>query len=234
MIAPLIPYAIRGAIWYQGENNAGRGEQYRTLLPLMIHDWRTRWRQGDFPFDIVQLVNFMEPPKTANDLSGWALLREAQDLTARTVPNCGMSVGIDVGETETVHPRDKQDVGKRLALVALAKTYGRAGEYLGPEYQSFAIEGGAIRVKFSHVGGGLVAKGGVPLQRFAIAGADAKFVWADAKIDGDTVIVSSPEVPKPVAVRYAWANNPEGANLFNKEGMPAGPFRSDGPIPAAQ
>ena len=234
MIAPLIPYAIRGAIWYQGENNAGRGEQYRTLLPLMIHDWRNRWGQGDFAFDIVQLVNFMSPPQSANEASGWALLREAQDLTARTTANCGMSVGIDIGEADSVHPKDKQDAGQRLALVALAKTYGRPGEYLGPEYESIAVEGGAIRVKFSHIGGGLVAKGGGPLQRFAIAGADNKFVWAGAKIDGDTVVVSSPEVSAPVAVRYAWANNPEGANLYNKAGLPAAPFRSDGPIAASK
>jgi sialate O-acetylesterase len=200
----------------------------------MIRDWRARWGQGDFAFDIVQLVNYMPPPQSPNDSSGWALLREAQDLTARTTPNCGMSVGIDVGEADSVHPKDKQDVGQRLALVALAKTYGRAGEYLGPEYESIAVEGGAIRVKFSHVGGGLLAKGGGPLQRFAIAGAGGKFVWAVAKIDGDTVLVSSPDVSAPVAVRYAWANNPEGANLYNKAGLPAAPFRSDGPIPASQ
>jgi sialate O-acetylesterase len=232
MIAPLIPYAIRGAIWYQGENNAGRAEEYRKLLPLMIHDWRDRWNEGAFAFDIVQLVNYMKPPASANEASSWALLREAQDLTARTTANCGMSVGIDIGEEDNIHPKDKQDVGKRLAAVALDRTYNRPGEYLSPQYDSFAVEGGAIRVKFSRVGGGLVAKGGGPLKMFAIAGADNKFVWADAKIDGDTVIVSSPEVPKPVAVRYAWANNPEGANLFNKEGLPAAPFRTDGPIPA--
>jgi sialate O-acetylesterase len=234
MIAPLIPYAIRGAIWYQGENNAGRGEQYRTLLPLMIRDWRSRWGEGDFAFDIVQLVNYQPPPKTANEASGWALLREAEDLTARTTANCGMSVGIDIGEDDNIHPKDKQDVGKRLAAVALVKTYNRPGEFLSPEFASFAVEGDAIRVKFSHIGGGLVAKGGGPLQRFAIAGDDSKFVWADAKIDGDSVLVSSPEVPQPVAVRYAWANNPTGANLYNKEGLPAAPFRTDGPIPAAK
>jgi sialate O-acetylesterase len=141
-----------------------------------------------------------------------------------------MSVGIDIGEEDNIHPKNKQEVGRRLALVALSKTYGRPGEDLGPEYESIAPEGGAIRVKFSHLGGGLVAKGGGPLHYFTIAGADHKFVFADAKIDGETVLVSSPEVPKPVAVRYAWASNPEGANLYNKAGLPAAPFRSDGPI----
>jgi sialate O-acetylesterase len=232
MIAPLVPFAIKGAIWYQGESNAGRHAEYRDLLTTMIRDWRAQWG-SEFAFHIQQLVNNSEPPKDANQRTNWSYLREAQVQLADTVPKCGIAVGIELGEAFSIHPKNKQDVGKRLALVALEKTYGRKIESSGPRYDSMKVEGGAIRVKFTHAAG-LHAKAG-PLQRFAIAGADKKFVWADAKIDpstssglaGDSVVVSSPQVPQPVAVRYAWANNPDGCNLYNSAGLSASPFRTD-------
>jgi sialate O-acetylesterase len=244
MIAPLIPYGIQGAIWYQGESNAGRAYQYRTLFPAMITNWRTDWGQGDFPFLFVQLANFMAVNPEAVD-SAWAELREAQLMTL-ALRNTGMAVIIDIGEANDIHPKNKQDVGKRLALWALAKTYGKKLVYSGPIYKLMKIEKHdilrhaiargekiekrdtecVIRLFFDHVGSGLVARGGEPLKGFAIAGVDRKFVWADAKIDGETVVVSSDEVSKPAAVRYGWANNPV-CNLYNKEGLPASPFRTD-------
>ncbi len=224
MIAPLIPYAIRGAIWYQGESNAGRAYQYRKLFSAMIRDWRREWGQGAFPFLFVQLANFMareaEPAESA-----WAELREAQSMTLR-LPKAGQAVIIDIGEANDIHPKNKQDVGRRLALNALAIAHGRDIVYSGPVYRSMETEGDRIRLHFDHVGGGLVAKGGGPLRGFAIAGEDRKFVWADAAIEGDSVVVHSEGVPNPVAVRYAWANNPE-CNLYNEEGLPASPFRTD-------
>ena len=224
MIAPLIPYGIGGAIWYQGESNAGRAYQYRKLFPAMIQNWRNDWGQGDFPFVFVQLANFMavnpEPVESA-----WAELREAQLMTL-ALANTGMAVIIDIGEANNIHPKNKQDVGKRLALWALANSYGKKLEYCGPIYKLMRVEGNKIILHFDHVGGGLAAGGGEPLKGFAIAGADRKFVWADAKIDGDVVVVSSDKVSKPVAVRYAWANNPV-CNLYNKESLPASPFRTD-------
>jgi len=223
MIQPLIPYAIRGAIWYQGEANAGRAYQYRKLFPAMIQDWRKAWGQGDFPFLFVQLANY-QPRKPEPADSAWAELREAQTMTL-SLPKTGMAVIIDIGEGDNIHPKNKQDVGKRLALAALAIAYGRDIPYSGPMYDSMKIEGDKVRLTFRHVNGGLVAKGGV-LKGFAIAGDDRKFVWADAKIDGDTVVVHSDKVAKPKAVRYAWADNPE-CNLYNKAGLPASPFRTD-------
>ena len=223
-IHPLIPYAIRGAIWYQGESNTNRGTQYAPLLTALIGDWRARWGQGDFPFYIVQLANYgiaaREPDK-----SGQAEVREGQLQVSQNVPRTGLAVAIDLGE-ENIHPRNKLDVGRRLALQALAKTYGRAVPCESPVYRSMKVEGNSIRIGFHHVEGGLVAKG-ESLKRFAIAGADQKFVWADAKLDGNTVLVNSPQVPVPVAVRYAWAANPEGCNLYNSAGLPASPFRTD-------
>ena len=224
MIAPLIPYSIRGAIWYQGESNAGRAYQYRSLFPAMIKNWRIDWGQGYFPFLFVQLANFMAVDTEPVD-SAWAELREAQLMTL-ALPNTGMAVIIDIGEADDIHPKNKQDVGKRLALWALAKTYGKDLVYSGPIYKSMKTDGNKIILDFEHTGGGLVAKGGEPLKGFAIAGADRKFVWADAKIDGDTVVVSHDEISVPVAVRYGWANNPV-CNLYNKEGLPAAPFRTD-------
>jgi sialate O-acetylesterase len=224
MIAPVIPFGIKGVIWYQGSSNAERAYQYRTLLPTMIRDWRARWGMGDFPFYIGQLYNYMaQKPQPADD--DWAELREAQSMTAKKLPHCGISVAIDIGEGANLHPKNKQDVGHRLALIALAKDYGKKIEYSGPDYQSMEIHGSSIRVSFTHIGGGLEAKGG-KLTGFAVAGTDRRFEWADAVIDGDTVVVSSPQVPSPVAVRYAWASNPV-CSLYNKSGLPASPFRTD-------
>lgn len=225
MIAPLIPFGIKGAIWYQGESNVPRHREYKELLTLMINDWRKQWGLGDFPFIIQQLVNNGPPAKEANRLAGWAFLREAQTQVASSVPNCGMAVGIELGDPLTIHPPNKQDVGRRLALVAMEKVYAKPLESSGPRFEAMQVEGGSIRVKFTHAEG-LAAKGGPP-QNFAIAGADYNFVWAQAKIEGDTVVASSPQVPQPVAVRYAWADNPAGCNLYNANGLPAAPFRTD-------
>ncbi|HUV66768.1 MAG TPA: sialate O-acetylesterase [Sedimentisphaerales bacterium] len=224
MIAPLIPFSIQGAIWYQGESNASRAYQYRKLFPAMIKNWRDDWGQGDFPFLFVQLANFKEQKPDPGE-SDWAELREAQSMTL-ALPNAGMAVIIDIGEAKNIHPKNKQDVGKRLALWALANSYGQKIEYCGPVYKSSKTEGNRIILTFDHVGDGLVAAPEQPLKGFAIAGADREFVWADARIDGNTVVVSSDKVSGPVAVRYAWADNPV-CNLYNKEGLPASPFRTD-------
>ncbi len=224
MIAPLAPYALRGVIWYQGESNADRAWQYRKLLPALIQDWRRLWHQGDFPFLVVQLCNHHQPPSQPGE-SNWAELRKAQ-LAALALPNTAVTVNIDLGEANNIHPRNKQDVGYRLALAGRRVAYGEANVADSPSYESVQVAGNKATVRFRTVAGGLVAKGG-PLRQFAIAGQDKKFVWADANIDGDRVIVSSSEVTEPVAVRYAWADNPEGANLYNAEGLPASPFRTD-------
>ncbi len=222
MVQPLIPYAMRGAIWYQGESVVG-GDAGRTLYPRvqanLIEDWRRLWGQGDFPFYLVQLAG-----QEAGSNDPW--MREAQ-ATALSLPNTGMAVTTDIGEEKNVHPHNKQDVGNRLARIALAQTYGVKAEYSGPVYESMQVEGDALRIKFSHLGGGLVAKGGGPLKWFVIAGADKKFVTAEAKIEGDTIIVRSIEVAAPMAVRYAWVNFPNGCNLFNAVGLPAAQFRTD-------
>ena len=234
MIHPLVPFAIRGAIWYQGENNADRAFQYRTLFPAMIKDWRAAWGAA-FPFFFVQLAAFKDPVAEPADAK-WAELREAQTM-ALALPNTGQASAIDIGDPKDIHPKNKQEVGRRLALIALATTYGKGGVYSGPTYESKAVDNDKVRIKFSNVGGGLIgapspsakASGDgreAPLRGFAVAGEDRKFVWADAAIAGDAVVVSSPKVPKPVAVRYAWADYPEG-NLTNKEGLPANPFRTD-------
>ena len=212
-IYPFAPFALRGVIWYQGETNASRAAQYRVLFPALIKDWRQTWGV-ELPFYFVQLANHLSPSAEPGDAQ-WAQLREAQALTL-SLPKTGMAVAIDIGEKKDIHPKNKRDVGWRLALQALAKTYGKDMVATGPVYQGMKVE----------VGGGLVAKGGA-LRQFAIAGANKIFVWADAEIDGDSVLVSSGKVPAPVAVRYAWANNPEGCNLYNKAGLPAAPFRTD-------
>jgi sialate O-acetylesterase len=226
MIAPLQPYAIRGAIWYQGESNAGKPEQYQTLLPTLITSWRDAWGQGDFSFYIVQLANFMARKPEPGD-SNWAALREAQ-LKTLAVPNTGLAVIIDIGDATDIHPRNKQDVGKRLALWALAKDYKQDAVFSGPLYDRMTVEGNKVRIAFKHVGGGLNIQGTEGLKGFAIAGADGKFVWADAAIDGETVLVSSPAVAEPKAVRYGWADNPL-CTLYNAAGLPASPFRTDTP-----
>ena len=221
MLAPLVPFAIRGAIWYQGESNAGRAYQYRTLFPIMIRDWRRAWGRL-FPFYFVQLANW-RPRKEQPEDSDWAELREAQFMTLRE-PRTGMAVAIDIGG-EDLHPRNKLDVGRRLAAWALADVYGEKVVPSGPLFDGFSIQGDKIRIKFKHALG-LKTNDGAAVKGFAIAGDDRKFVWAEARIDGQTIVVSSPSISKPVAVRYAWADNP-GVNLYNQAGLPASPFRTD-------
>jgi sialate O-acetylesterase len=223
MIAPLVPYAIKGAIWYQGEANAGRAYEYRKLFPAMINNWRSAWDQGDFPFLFVQLANFKQrhPQPTQ---SAWAELREAQLMTLK-LPNTGMAVTIDIGDADDIHPKNKQDVGRRLALAAQTIAHKRQVVYSGPINTSMTVEANKIRLQFKHVNGGLIAKGG-ELTGFAIAGADRKFVWAKAKIEGSSVVVWNESIARPVAVRYAWADNP-ARNLYNQAGLPGSPFRTD-------
>ncbi|MCD0487242.1 sialate O-acetylesterase [Pedobacter sp. MC2016-14] len=223
MINPFIPYAIRGAIWYQGESNADRAHQYRTLFPAMIKDWRSHWNQGDFPFYYVQLANYMKADAEPV-ASAWAELRDAQ-LQTLSLPNTGMAVTIDVGNPDDIHPKNKQEVGRRLALIALAKTYKKNILFSGPVLEAHQLEGNAIRLTFKFSEGGLSAKGG-ELKGFAIAGADQKFYWAKAVIKGNQILVSNAAVPNPVAVRYGWGNNPE-SNLYNGAGLPASPFKTD-------
>ena len=225
MIAPLLPYAIKGAIWYQGESNAGEPMVYRRLLPAMITDWRKRFGVGDFPFLIVQLANFMEAQRTPMQQDGWALIRESQYVISRDVPNCGLAAATDIGDARDIHPRNKQEVGRRLSLIARARTYGEKIVCSGPVYKSMEIKGGEIVLKFDNVAGGLAARGD-KLMGFAIAGSDKKFVYADARIAGDTVVISAADVPSPAMACYGWANNPV-CNLYNKEGLPAVPFRTN-------
>jgi sialate O-acetylesterase len=220
MIYPLKNLAIRGAIWYQGESNQERAMQYRTIFPGMIQDWRNTWNQGDFPFYFVQLA----PYRYANEYTS-AELREAQFLTLSKLRNTGMAVTLDIGNPDDIHPTNKRDVGKRLALWALARDYGKNLVYSGPLYRDQSVEGASIRIHFDHVGDGLVAQGG-DLTHFEIAGEDQVYHPARAVIDGKTVVVSSSEVPIPVAVRFAWSNTAE-PNLFNQEGLPASSFCTD-------
>ena len=227
MMAPVVPFAIRGALWYQGESNAGEADQYRELLPLMIRAWRTKWNEGDFPFGIVQLAGFLEA--SDNPVEGeWSALRDAQSNTARVVPHCGLAVAIDVGDANDIHPRNKKAVADRLAAWALAQVYARGGEFSGPLYQSSSVQGAKMIIAFDHADG-LAGANGAPVGGFAIAGSDGKFEWADAKIDGSTVILSSPKVQTPASVRYAWSCNPVRANLVNSAGFPAPPFATDIP-----
>jgi sialate O-acetylesterase len=226
MLYPLLKYRMKGVIWYQGESNADRPLEYREILPAVIQDWRNNWNQGVFPFLYVQLPNFMKAKNQPSE-SNWALLREAQ-LQTLSLPNTAMAVTIDIGEWNDIHPLNKKDVGKRLALAAEKVAY--RDEHVvssGPLYQSMKIDGNKILLTFTNTGGGLVAQGNGELKHFAIAGADAKFVWAKARIENSTVIVWNDTISNPIAVRYAWADNPEGANLYNKEGLPASPFRTN-------
>jgi sialate O-acetylesterase len=222
MVNPFLKYTIKGAIWYQGESNAERATQYRTLFPSLINDWRRHWNIGDFPFLFVQLANFKAKTSSPGN-SQWAELRDAQ-LNTLSLPNTGMAVTIDIGDDKDIHPKNKQDVGKRLGLVALAKVYGKDIAYSGPQYSSMKVVNQSIELsfKFSQE---LKSSSGA-LIGFAIAGEDKKFYWAQGKIVGDKVVVSATEVSHPVAVRYAWADNPD-ANLTNKSGLPATPFRTD-------
>jgi sialate O-acetylesterase len=245
MIAPLVPYAFRGVIWYQGESNAGRARQYRQLFPLMIQTWRTAWK-AEFPFYFVQLANFQMPVNEPSE-STWAELREAQTMTL-SLPKTAMAVTIDIGEAKDIHPKNKLAVGDRLAAIALAQDYGKQVPYSGPLFKSMKISGGKAYLSFTDTIGGLVTRPLAPtyhintarqltaplvrnspkseLEGFAIRGADKKWVWANAKIEGDSVIVWSDEVPAPTDVRYAWADNPF-CNLYNGAGFPASPFRTD-------
>ncbi|WP_128548657.1 sialate O-acetylesterase [Larkinella soli] len=226
MVAPMVNYTIRGALWYQGEANTSRPEPYGKLLPALITDWRNHWKQGEFPFLFVQLANY-RPVATDSAEGNWPRLREAQRRTL-AVPNTAMVVAIDAGEWNDIHPLDKETVGKRLALAARKLAYGEKDLVAsGPLYQSMQRNGSALLLTFSNTGSGLTAKGGVPLKQFAIAGADGKFVPATATIRGNQVEVQSAQVPEPVAVRYAWADDPVGANLYNREGLPATPFTTE-------
>jgi sialate O-acetylesterase len=222
MIYPLIGFKFAGAIWYQGESNAERAQQYQTLFPLMINDWREKLGISKMPFIFVQLAAYKQA-KAEPAPSSWAELREAQ-ASALKLPNTGMIVATDIGDAEDIHPKNKQEVGERLARVALAKVYGTKIDYSGPMYKSFTKKGNAITVEFDFKDG-LAAKAGT-LKGFAIAGEDKVFYWADAKVEGGKVVVSSAKVANPVAVRYNWADNPDG-NLVNKSGLPAAPFRTD-------
>lgn len=224
MIEPIAPLALAGALWYQGEANAARAHQYRTLLPAMIRDWRAAFAQGDFPFYIVSLPAFQARHEQPGS-DDWAELREAQALTASTVPHSGLAVAIDTGEADNIHPIDKKPVAERLALVALATHYGKNLPYRGPTYRAMERHCAELHVTFDHTDGGLVVRG-EKLGEFSVAGADHAWHWAEAKLVGDTVIVSSPEVSAPIAVRYAWQANPL-ATLYNGAGLPAVPFRSD-------
>lgn len=227
MIAPLVPYTLKGVIWYQGESNAGRAYQYRTLFPALIQDWRTQFGQKELPFIFVQLASFGPQQDQPADYD-WAELREAQSLTLQQ-PRTGMAVALDLGNPDDIHPLNKQDVGHRLALEARRVVYeDKTVISSGPTYKSMKIDGNKVRLTFDHAGGGLVLKdtSGPHLKGFAIAGADRKFVWAKGQLEGNTLVLYSDEVPTPVAVRYAWGNSPF-VNLYNKEGLPSPPFRTD-------
>ena len=227
MIHPLIPFAIRGAIWYQGESNAGRAYQYRKAFPLMITDWRKQWAQGDFPFLFVQLASFNAAGGDSQQGSTWAELREAQSMTL-SLPGTGMAVTTDIGDPLDIHPKNKQDVGKRLAAIALSTCYRQEGEYSGPVYESMEIKGNKVLLTFSHIGKGWEIKDKYGYIRgFEIAGTDHKFHYAKARLEGTQIIVYQEGIDLPVAVRYGWADNPTEANLFNLDGFPASPFRTD-------
>jgi sialate O-acetylesterase len=225
MLAPIAPLSISGALWYQGEQNSPRGYQYRKILPVMIADWRSLFGQGDFPFYIVSLPAFTKRSAVPVNGDDWTETRESQAITAATVPHSCLAVTIDTGDPDNIHAKDKQPVGDRLALCALTKYYGKNVVYSGPTLESVERLPGSIRLHFAHTDGSLVVKGD-KLEEFSIAGDDRQWAWADARIEGDTIVVSSPSVPKPTQVRYAWQSNP-AATLFNGAGLPAAPFRTD-------
>ena len=224
MIAPILPYGIRGAIWYQGESNMATRQFYPDLQQALIEDWRALWKNPALPFYFVQLA----PNKSPRPEPSGGQLPEMREAQAKSLSifHTGMAVTLDIGDEKNVHPKNKVDVGKRLAHLALSGTYGKLGVARSPLFHDAIVESGKIRIRFDNIGGGLVARDGA-LKQFAIAGSDRKFIWADAVIDGETVVVSSPSIPQPAYVRYAWAENPAGANLFNAEGLPAAPFRTD-------
>ncbi len=225
MVAPIKNYTVKGFLWYQGETNTNRPEEYKELLPALIADWRQQWQQGSLPFLYVQLANYMDMNWHPSE-SQWAVLRNAQ-LQALSVPNTGMAVAIDLGEWNDIHPLNKKEVGHRLALAAEKIAYGEKDiVYSGPIYHSSMLDGNKIVITFNHTGSGLISNDGEALSQFAIAGADKKFVWANAKIVDNKVIVWNEQVTNPVFVRYAWADNPADANLYNKEGLPTSPFEA--------
>jgi sialate O-acetylesterase len=226
MISPLLSFPIKGVIWYQGESNTSRAKEYENTFPAMINNWRQKWNQGDFPFLFVQLANFMETTDAPGE-SEWAELREAQRKTLR-VPNTAMVVTIDLGEWNDIHPLNKKDVGERLAIAAENLAYGNKKQIpSGPLYKSMTTKGSKIVLMFDHVGKGLTTKDGKELTYFSIAGPDHKYVWARAEIKGKKVVVQSDQINNPIAVRYAWADNPQGANLYNADGLPASPFEAE-------
>jgi sialate O-acetylesterase len=244
MVMPILHYGIKGVIWYQGESNGDRltdAVEYKDLFPRMILDWRKNWGQGDFPFLFVQLPNYRDPAVSPSE-GNWPWVREAQRKTL-SLPQTGMPVITDVGEAGNIHPTNKFDPGTRLALVARHVVYGEKVVCSGPVYKSMKVEGNKIRITFDEINHGLVSGRPSPdgtvnttvkdLNGFGIAGSDGKFVWAKAVIDGNSVLVSSDQVTTPVAVRYNWADNPPG-NLYNKDGLPAGPFRTDNWPPPLQ
>jgi sialate O-acetylesterase len=239
MISPIVSYTIKGVIWYQGESNADRAKQYQTLFPLLITDWRKQWQEGEFPFLFVQLASYKVPSVWCDPLA-WAELRYSQ-LKALDLPNTGMAVTIDIGDANNIHPKNKKEVGRRLALIALNKCYGQKIEYSGPMYKAMKIDNNKVILTFDHKNGCLVAKGG-ELRGFIISGANRKFVPGYASIqqmsftrsgkglfdaNDNVVVVENPDIPNPVAVRYAWEDNPESANLCNDAGLPASPFKTD-------
>ena len=223
----MIPFLVRGAIWYQGESNEARAQQYGILLPAMIRAWRERWGEGSFPFGIVQLPNYRDSkPEPADE--PWSFVREAQRRTALNTPNTGLIVTIDIGEAHDIHPKNKLEVGKRMARWALVDVYGRKMTKSGPMFHGAQISGSKIILTFDEAGAGLRIRDGDKLDEFAIAGADHKWLWANAKIVGkNSVEVWSASVARPLAVRYAFNNNPRHPNLTNETGLPAGPFRTD-------
>ncbi len=224
MVAPEINYNIKGFCWYQGESNTGKPEEYAQLMPALINDWRSKWKQDSLPYLFVQLPGFMDYNYLPSE-SGSAMLRESQRKSL-SVPNTAMAVAIDLGEWNDIHPDRKKEVGDRLALAALKLAYHQNIVYSGPLYQSATVEGNKITVSFTNIGSGLTTNDDEAPAEFAVAGADKKFVWAKAKIEGDKIIVWNDEIQAPVYVRYAWADNPVNPNLYNKEGLPASPFQN--------
>lgn len=227
MLYPLAPYAVRGAVWYQGESNIWRAAEYRHLLTTMINNWRDLWGSPDMPFGVVQLASYVNPPRVPAGQYSWEELREAQLKVSQDLSHVGLAVTIDIGNPTDIHPTNKQDVGKRLALWALGTAYGHDIVYSGPTYTGFEIVDDKIYLSFEHVGSGLESRDGGKLTGFCIAGPDKKFRWAEAVIEGDKVVVSEKKVKTPLAVRYGWDDNPSWANLINREGLPASPFRTD-------
>jgi sialate O-acetylesterase len=228
MVNPVIPFGIQGAIWYQGESNTTRAVQYRKAFPLMINDWRRHWKQGDFPFYFVELTSYDAGGSTDKNVGyQWAELREAQTLTL-SLPNTGMAITTDIGNPKNIHPRNKQDVGLRLALLALNKTYNKNIVSSGPMYKSMKIEGGKIILSFSEIGGGLITtdKFGY-VKGFEIAGADGKYAYSKAFIKDNQVVVYNDSIASPINVRFGWFDDASENNLFNKEGLPANPFTTD-------